>query len=86
MRPKLSLSKRPSPESQPKVDPLKVELSEKLGVRFVMRDHRYICQKLVVSYYESGGLVGPEGSLFDTTAETSRTWIDVPLVPEAYVG
>ena len=74
MRPKLTLTKRPSPESQPKVDPAKAALSEKLGMRFVMRDHRYICQRLVVAYEAA------------CETERSRTWIDVPLVPEAYIG
>ncbi len=82
----LTLKTRPSPESQPKVDPAKTALSEQLGIRFVMRDHRYICQKLVVSYDlligtdENGDEAAPE------RAEISRTWIDVPLVPEAYCG
>ncbi len=78
----LTLRKRPSPESQPKVDPTKVALAEQLGIRFVMRDHRYICQKLVVSYegLPTDFTVKPAGN------ERSRTWIDVPLVPEAYCG
>ncbi len=77
----LTLRKRPRPESQPKVDPAKVALSEQLGVRFVMRDHRYICQKLVVSYeLPNDFTVVSQGN------ERSRTWIDVPLVPEAYCG
>ncbi len=72
----LTLRKRPSPESQPKVDPTKVALAEQLGIRFVLRDHRHICQKLVVSY----------AFMCDAQRELSRTWIDVPLVPEAYCG
>ena len=64
--------KRPDPATKPKVDPEKVALSLDLGVRFIDRGGRYIMQKLVVAY-ESGGM-----------AERSRTWVDVPLVPEAY--
>jgi len=79
----LSLSKRPDPATQPKVDPAKVALSQQLGMRFVMRDHRYLMQKLVVAY--KGGMCEQHESCSDYYhTEHSRTWIDVPLVPEAY--
>jgi len=74
VRPKLTLKHRHDPATQPKVDPAKVALSEQLGVRFVLRDHRYLMQRLVVSYE----------FICDQNREQSRTWIDVPLVPEAY--
>lgn len=75
MRPTLTL-KRPDPATKPKVDPSKVTLSESLGFRFVDRGGRYIMQRLVVSYE----------FVCDANREQSRTWIDVPLVPEVYVG
>jgi hypothetical protein len=70
----LTLSKRPDPATKPKVDPAKVSLSERLGFRFIERDHRYIAQKLVVSYSD------------ERPHERSQTWLDIPLVPEAYIG
>ena len=70
MRPTLRLS-RPDPATKPKVDPAKVSMSEAFGWRFVERDKRYILQKLIVSFETPG-------------TEGSRTWIDIPLVPEAY--
>lgn len=85
MRPKLTLKPKPDPSTQPKVDPAKVTLSEQLGVRFVMRDHRYICQKLVVSYGEK--TLANDFTVAKTAQmEISRTWVDVPLVPETYCG
>lgn len=81
MRPTLTL-KRPDPATKPKVDPAKVALADSLGVRFIDRGGRYIMQKLVVSYegLPADFAVTPIGN------ERSRTWIDVPLVPEVYVG
>lgn len=71
----LTLKKnRPDPATKPQVDPAKVSLSEQLGWRFINRDHRYILQRLVVTYE----------FICDANREQSRTWIDVPLVPEAY--
>lgn len=67
--------KRPDPATRPKVDPAKVALSDQLGMRFVDRGGRYIMQKLVVTYWHAQEL-----------GEQSRTWVDVPLVPEAYCG
>lgn len=84
MRKLLSLTKRPDPSTQPKVDPAKVALSEQLGVRFIQRDYRYICQKLVVAYEERFGRQSSISHSKVFLAELSRTWIDVPLVPEAY--
>jgi hypothetical protein len=87
MRAKLTLKNRPDPSSAPKVDPAKVALSEQLGIRYVMRDYRYICQKLVVSYEAH---IPNSLAIHELTnrvlnpPELSRTWIDVPLVPEAY--
>jgi hypothetical protein len=72
MRAKLTLKNRPDPATKPQVDPAKAALSEKLGMRFINRDHRYIFQRLIVSYTS------------DNATELSRTWVDVPLVPEAY--
>ena len=74
MRKTLSLHPKPSPASQPKVDPAKASLAEALGMRFICRDHRYIFQRLIVSYE------------YESKQERSRTWVDVPLVPEVYVG
>jgi hypothetical protein len=82
-RPILGLKKRPDPSTRPKVDPAKVSLSESLGWRFIERDHRYILQKLYVTYMKQD-LCGD--GIFENTAELSRTWVDVPLVPETYVG
>ncbi len=86
MRPKLTLTKRPDPATKPKCDPAKVSMSESFGWRFIERDHRYILQKLVVSYLE--GYIGNDGhgNSISVNVETSRTWVDVPLVPEAYHG
>lgn len=83
MRPTLSLHKRPDPSTRPKVDPAKVSLSENFGWRFIERDHRYILQKLIVTY----GFI-PNGDPLEPRehGELSRTWMDVPLVPETYVG
>jgi hypothetical protein len=78
-RPILGLKKRPDPSTKPKVDPAKVSLSESFGWRFIERDHRYILQKMVVSY------LNPDNALI-LNRELSRTWVDVPLVPETYVG
>lgn len=80
-RPILGLKKRPDPSTRPKVDPAKVTLSEAFGWRFIERDHRYILQKLVVSY-ETVFYAGMDPQ----QRELSRSWFDVPLVPEAYVG
>jgi hypothetical protein len=79
VRPTLTLKKRPDPSTKPKVDPAKVSLSESFGWRFIERDHRYILQKMVVSY------LNPDNALI-LNRELSRTWVDVPLVPETYVG
>jgi hypothetical protein len=68
----LTLKKRPDPATKPQVDPAKAALSEKLGMRFVDRGGRYIFQRLIVTYSS------------DAVSELSRTWMDVPLVPEAY--
>ncbi len=73
----LRLKPRPDPATRPQVDPAKTSLSEKLGMRFICRDQRYIFQKLIVTYGNPAG---------EPTHEWSRTWVDVPLVPEAYVG
>jgi hypothetical protein len=73
----LSLKPRVDPATKPKVDPAKVEASELLGLRFVDKGGRYLMQKLVVAY------LNPDNSLIQNR-ELSRTWIDVPLVPEAY--
>jgi hypothetical protein len=83
VRSKLSLHKRPDPATRPKVDPAKVDLSEALQMRFIDRDGRYIMQKLVVTY-ETTFLVAEGQTGKGRTTELSRTWIDVPLVPEAY--
>jgi hypothetical protein len=87
-RPILGLKKRPDPSTKPKVDPAKVSLSESFGWRFIERDHRYILQKLYVTY---GGVVSDQTLSHHPwqsppTTELSRTWVDVPLVPETYVG
>ncbi len=74
MRQRLTLKPRVDPATKPKVDPLKVSLSEELKARYVDRGGRYIFQLLVVSYTT------------DNVDELSRTWVDVPLVPEVYVG
>jgi hypothetical protein len=74
VRPKLTLNPRVDPATRPKVDPEKTALSDRLGWRFVDRGGRYISQRLLVSYTNDG------------CAELSRTWVDVPLVPEVYVG
>lgn len=52
-------------------------------MRFIDRDGRYIMQKLVVTY-ETTFLVAEGQTGKGRTTELSRTWIDVPLVPEAY--
>lgn len=70
----LSLKKRPDPATRPKVDPKKAAIADQLGMRFVDRSGRYIAQKLVVTYE----------FVCDAQRELSRTWIDVPLVPETY--
>ena len=66
----LTLKPRVDPATKPQVDPAKVAASEQLGIRFIDRGGRYLMQKLVE--YPSGD------------GERSRTWMDVPLVPEAY--
>lgn len=89
MRPTLSLHKRPDPSTRPKVDPAKVSLSENFGWRFIERDHRYILQKLVVTYETVFDVVkeGEYGTAVNShEVELSRSWFDVPLVPETYVG
>lgn len=88
MRPKLTLKKRPDPSTKPKVDPTKVLVANSIGIRFIERDHRYICQKLVVSYNTEASVYFDERCQLSRTyyAELSRTWVDVPLVPEVYVG
>lgn len=70
----LSLKKRVDPATRPQVDPAKVSMSEQLGMRFIDRGGRYIFQKLIVTYEFA----------CDAQRERSRTWVDVPLVPEAY--
>lgn len=70
----LSLKPRVDPATKPKLDPAKALLSEQLGMRFIDRGGRYIMQKQMVSYAGS--------STYRTTI--SITWVDVPLVPEAY--
>lgn len=74
MRPKLTLKPRVDPATKPKVDPAKVDLANLLKARFIERGGRYIFQLLMVTY--------------DTPQESeiSCTWVDVPLVPEEYVG
>lgn len=83
--------KRPDPQTRPKVDPAKVVLADQLGLRFIDRGGRYIAQKLVVTYetaeearesHHMSANYYPPGSM----PEKSRTWIDVPLVPESYCG
>lgn len=88
-RPKLTLKPRVDPATRPKVDPAKVALSEQLGWRFVDKGGRYIMQKLVVSYEVAFDVVkdGAYGNRVENRQEErSRTWVDVPLVPEAYCG
>lgn len=88
MRTKLTLKPKVDPATKPKVDPAKLSLSESLGMRFVDRGGRYIMQKLVVSYgitREAYFNKEPPGEYVRALeGEISRTWIDVPLVPEAY--
>ena len=74
MRPRLTLKPRVDPATKPKLDPAKAALSEMLRARYVDRGGRYIFQLMVVSYTT------------DNEAELSRTWVDVPLVPEVYLG
>lgn len=91
MRPKLTLKPRVDPATKPKLDPAKVSLSEELKARYVDRGGRYIFQLLVVTYatpvemlekfHMSASYYPPEA-----IPEISRTWVDVPLVPEVYVG
>lgn len=69
----LTLRPRVDPATKPKLDPTKVALSEDLKARYVDRGGRYIFQLMVVSYAAD-------------ESECSRTWVDVPLVPETYVG
>lgn len=76
MRQKLTLKKRVDPSTRPVVDPMKVALSERMGWRYVDRGGRYIQQHLVVTYE----------FVCDQNREVSRTWMDVPLVPEVYCG
>lgn len=78
-RRRLTLKPKVDPATKPKVDPTKVALSEKLGFRFVDRGGRYIMQKLYVTYWQL-----PPNQHQGT--EDSRTWVDVPLVPETYIG
>jgi len=52
-------------------------------MRYVDRGGRYIFQRLIVTYETVLEL--KEGAK-SRTEERSRTWIDVPLVPEAYIG
>ena len=79
----LTLRPRVDPLTRPKVDPAKVSLSEALQMRYVDRGGRYIFQRLIVTYETVLEL--KEGAK-SRTEERSRTWIDVPLVPEAYIG
>lgn len=72
MRPKLTLKPRVDPNTKPKLDPAKISLSEQMRARYVDRGGRYIFQQLVVSFS------------IDSAHEISRTWVDVPLVPEGY--
>lgn len=74
MRQKLTLKNRVDPATKPKVDPAKIDLSNYLKWRFIDRGGRYILQHLSVTY---------DGSL---ETEISRTWLDLPLVPETYIG
>jgi hypothetical protein len=73
--------KRPDPATKPKVDPAKVALADALGLRFIDRGGRYIAQKLVVTYEER---LPTDLTMNLILQERSRTWIDVPLVPETY--
>lgn len=74
MRKTITLKPRVDPTTRPKLDPTKVALAEALRVRYVDRGGRYIMQMLVVSYSS------------DNVDELSRSWFDVPLVPETYCG
>jgi hypothetical protein len=74
VRQKLTLKNRVDPATKPKVDPAKIDLSNYLKWRFIDRGGRYILQHLSVTY---------DGSL---ETEISRTWLDLPLVPETYIG
>jgi hypothetical protein len=71
-RKKLTLRPPPAklqPWTPPPPDPVKIELSVLLGRRFISRKGRYILQERMV--------------MFQGTTE-DYTWVDVPLVPEAY--
>ncbi len=84
MRKMLSLHPKPSPASAPKVDPEKAAMAEALGLRFITRDYRHICQKLIITYETVFDI--REGKTVGRTQEVSRTWMDIPLVPEVYFG
>lgn len=77
MRPRLTLKPKVDPATRPKVDPAKVDLSNYLQWRFVDRGGRYILQKCHVTYTTHVTI---------PNSEISRTWVDVPLVPETYIG
>lgn len=83
MRPKLTLKPRVDPNTKPKLDPAKVSLSEQMRARYVDRGGRYIMQQLIVSYGERE-LTDDFTVVKTSTFELSRTWVDVPLVPEGY--
>jgi len=51
------------------VDPIKVALSNQLGIRYVDRKGRYIAQAIVA---------------ICNADQAETTWVDVPLVPETY--
>jgi hypothetical protein len=74
MRAKLTLRPRVDPATKPKLDPAKVAMTEELKARYIDRGGRYIFQLLVVTFTT------------DAATELSRTWVDVPLVPETYIG
>jgi hypothetical protein len=77
----LSLKPRVDPATKPKLDPAKAALSEQLGIRFVDRGGRYIAQKLVVVY---GFIPNGDPLMPREHGELSRSWFDIPLVPETY--
>jgi hypothetical protein len=86
-RKKLTL--RPPPaklqrHTPPPADPVKIGLSDTLGWRFISRKGRYILQARMVRY-EQGYGPSPDGThTIPTTVIADTTWVDVPLVPEAY--
>lgn len=71
-----TLTLRPGPS----IDPKKIALSQDLGFRFIDKRGRYILQMRTVIYPTAVSEVDRMPML----GRPEHTWVDIPLVPEAY--